>query len=60
MLELMNVNAWTVDYKGMLTGTRFRRPKRLISSPTCPPLIRKNSFFRSAVRDGDGRTEVDA
>ena len=43
--------AWTVDYEGTLTGTRFRTDTRSRSNPACPSLIRKSSFFRSADRD---------
>lgn len=35
----------------MLTGTSLRTPKRAVSTPTCPSLIRKSSVCRSANRD---------
>jgi len=52
--------AWSVDYKGTLTGTLRRISTRLVSNPTCPSLIRKSSLFRSANRDRDGCMPTDA
>ena len=59
IIEKVNVrvnerHVWTMDRKGTLTGTFCRARRRLVSNPACPSLNRKNPFFRSADRDGDG------